>query len=193
MRGGIGRSNNRRWWLLLPLLLCACLSVSLNADTFSERRIHVGLKLFRTFLSADLALSEKLNDAGRVEVALLYASDELTAARYLPELEQALPEVKKLPVQLNTLALSSLSDAPRAPAAMFITQPLNREELQQVISYGREHRVMVFSPFEGDVRDGVAGGLSVESTVRPALNMTTLKASGLELKAFYLTVAKQYE
>ncbi len=50
--------------------------------------------------------------------------------------------------------------------------------------------MILYSPFEGDVERGVTAGLSIEAKVLPFVNQRTLEASGVELKPFFLKVAK---
>ncbi|HEX8154652.1 MAG TPA: hypothetical protein VF698_16080, partial [Thermoanaerobaculia bacterium] len=61
-----------------------------------------------------------------------------------------------------------------------------------LVKYGIDRRLIVYSPFEGHVESGVTGGLSVEAQVRPFVNSTTLAASHIALKDFFLKVTKVY-
>jgi len=47
--------------------------------------------------------------------------------------------------------------------------------------------------FEGDVERGVATGFRVTDKVLPMVNMTSLKLSNIQLKAFFLRVAVKHE
>jgi hypothetical protein len=50
--------------------------------------------------------------------------------------------------------------------------------------------VVLYSPFEGHVERGVPAGIAVEAKVQPYLNLSALQAAGIELKPFFLKVAK---
>lgn len=178
----------------VALLLCSLTSNSLQADTLAERRAHVGLKLFRTFVSADTQLEDKLSPDGQLIVWLVYASNDNRAREFGEVLAGTMSSVRGLPVSIRVRSLEQLAlSEEQAAAAIFVAQPLNALEREQVIDYGTVHQALMFSPYDGDVEAGIAGGISVEATVRPAVNLTTLKNSGLNLKSFYLTVAKHYE
>lgn len=181
--------------ILLGVLLFSLPSHSLIADTFSDRRALVGLKLFRTLVGADLNVSNKLNPSGQLPVYLLYVHDDGAAKGYRESLANTFTSVRSLPVHINVQTVDKLlaTGQPEKPAAIFITEQITANELQRLVDYSIENHVIVFSPFEGDVERGVLAGLSVEATVRPLINMNTLVASELTIKSFYLKVAKPYE
>lgn len=190
-------SKIRRLFSLQLLLVVVMISMpgrGLIADVYNDRRVHVGLKLFRALISADLQAANKTAADGSLPIYLVHANNNAAALEYQQSLQASLPKLRDMPVRVQVRALSELiaTDATK-PAAIFITQQLNAEELQQLVQLSIAQKIILFSPFEGDVEKGVLGGLSVEATVRPFINMQTLSASHLEIKSFYLQVAKHYE
>lgn len=179
--------------LILAALLFSLPSFSLIADTFSDHRALVGLKLFRTLVGADLKAHTKLDEQGRLPISLLYVSDDRDAKEYLQSLSQTFLKVGDIPVHVDLLALDDLASLKNRTAAIYVSQPLNTDELKRLVDYSVQHHIIVFSPFEGDVERGVLAGLSVEATVRPLINLNTLQDSQLSIKSFYLKVAKHYE
>jgi len=190
-------STARRFFafqLMLAVLLFSLPSASLVAQSFGERRVHVGLKLFRTLLAADKNSGRRLDADGKLPVFLAYADDDRDARDYARSLSAGMKTVRGSEVRIEVAALSDLlRDKGMAPAAVFIAQPLEDGEIEQLVRYSIRRKVIVFSPFEGDVEKGVLGGISVEATVRPLINMRTLAASGVAIKGFYLKVAKRYD
>lgn len=180
--------------VLLVVTLCSVPCLSLLADSFNDKRAYVGLKLFRTLVSADLQLAEKATEQGALLLYVVYASNDNAALEYQQSLADSMPSLRNLPVTIKVISLAELmaGTVPR-PTALFIAQQLNNTELSQLIGYGIAQQLIVFSPFEGDVEKGVLGGLSVEATVKPLINRQTLHASQLDIKSFYLKVAKFYE
>ncbi|MCB1916148.1 MAG: hypothetical protein KDG52_10570 [Rhodocyclaceae bacterium] len=179
--------------LMLIVLLFSLPSASLVAQSFGERRVHVGLKLFRTLVAADTESGEKLDAEGRLPVYLVYVDNGRDAREYARELAADMGKVRGAEVRIAVMPLAKLlTGAEIRPAAMFITQPLDERELARLVGYAIRQRAILFSPFEGDVEKGVLGGISVEATIRPLINMNTLRASRLAIKRFYLRVAKRY-
>lgn len=177
------------WWLLLLL------SGDVVADTFSERRAQVGLKLFRTFVSAHQDIARHLDASGQLPIAVLHSgSNRATAERYQSTLTASMPALKKHRVSVETRSLKSLLQLQQPPpAAVFVAEKLSGHERASLVEFSITQRVAVFSPFEGDVEHGILGGLSVEAKVRPLVNMQTLRASRIPLKDFYLSVSRRYE
>jgi hypothetical protein len=180
--------------LLVLILLSAPSKGLLLADTFTDSRIQVGLKLFRTLVSADLNIVDKTNNDRELPITLVYVSNSSEAHDFQQTLQASFKSVKDIQVRIDVRALSQLvQNTDRKPAAIFITQPLNEAELTALVKYSIEQHIILFSPFEGDVEKGVLGGLSVQATVRPLINMRTLRSSRIQIKPFYLKVARQYE
>ncbi|MCB1894329.1 MAG: hypothetical protein H6945_07890 [Zoogloeaceae bacterium] len=179
--------------LMLIVLLFSLPSESLVAQSFGERRVHVGLKLFRTLVAADTASAAKLDANGRLPVHLVYADNARDAREYALELAADMDSVRGAEVRIEVVSLADLlSGGGIRPAAIFVTQPLDDRELARLVGYAIRQHAILFSPFEGDVEKGVLGGISVEATIRPLINMRTLRASELAIKSFYLRVAKRY-
>ncbi len=70
---------------------------------------------------------------------------------------------------------------------------MNVEQLQTLTAFANAQRLVVFSPFEGDVERGVQSGIAVEARVRPYVNTKALRAAEVRLKSFFMKVAKAYE
>ena len=159
-------------------------------------RVQAGIRLFRSLMAADTGLDRRADAEGRLVVLVFYATDVEEADRVAGELReptegQASATIRDLPVAVELTSdpgLAAYQSHP--PAAIFIAEPPRDEALRQVVRYGVENGVVVFSPFEGHVEKGVLGGLAVEAKVQPYLNMRTLVASGLSIKPFFLKVSR---
>lgn len=163
-----------------------------RADYQQERRAQSGVRFLRIVLQADLAIDKKTAPGGELEVVFFYRSDA-AAARKLAEAFAEAGAVRGLPVKVET------TDDPdfgarreRAPAAVFIAEPPSEEQLARLVEYGIQKHVITFSPFEGEVENGVAAGLSVEAQVRPLINTRTLERSKITLKPFFIKATKTY-
>jgi hypothetical protein len=173
------------------LALLAVLAAPLLADVYQDRRVEAGLKIFRALLAADLDLDKKTVDDGKLLVLFFYTDD----ARRASELSKSFGSD---PIHGKPVAVEQGTDpalgawAARVPAGIFVAQAPPAASLKSLIAYGIQHHVIVYSPYEGHVESGVLGGLVVEAQVRPYINMTTLAASHLNVKEFFLKVTKEY-
>ena len=178
-------------WLVLVLGLSLA-GATVQADSNDERRIRAGARLFRALLAADVGLEAKTDKDGSLRVLVLGNSESL--GNELRELI-APPEsgdgsrIRGLPLKVET-GVRTPEGAEAAPAAVFLATAATPPELAQIVRWGIANRVIVYSPFEGDVERGALGGLSIEAKVQPYVNLSTLRATGVELKPFFLKVAK---
>lgn len=185
---------------LLGLLLGALLAVfglasaAVQADSYDDRRVRTGARLLRSLLEADLGLEQRLRDRGQVAIWVVASSD----SRLTDLLALLAPAGDAAPVRLlgrrlhaEVIAQPWVSQQP-APAAVFLAQRLDAAAFEQLRDWSIRERVILYSPFEGDVERGATAGLAIEARVQPFVNMGTLEASGIELKPFFLRVAKAH-
>lgn len=192
-----GSPRRRRWLLaalrVTPLLVATTLALAVPnaaADNTDDRRVRAGARLLRSLLAADIGLDKRLVDGG-VQV-WVYAADRRDASEAA---EQIVPPGDAATARLRDLALTATAhiDLPAgsdAPTAIFLASRPSNAQVDALVRWSIEHHAIVYSPFEGDVERGIPAGLSVEAKVQPFLNSTTLKAAGIELKPFFLQVAK---
>ncbi len=179
--------------IVLMLWLLTATFAPAVADTFTERRIIVGQKLFRTMLVSNLNYKNNISPEGRIYVDLLYQYDNEQAKKLASGLTLELTAIHGVPVIVRPLSITQYVHAQQVSSiGAFITEKIDRNSLQQVIVKGHKNQHILFSPFEGDVEKGVMAGLSVESRVRPYVNISALKHSNVEMKPFFIKVSKLY-
>lgn len=190
LRAGLRALRRALPWLVATSLACAVATVS--ADGTDDRRVRTGARLFRSLLAADVALEHKAAN-GKLRV-VVYAGESRAAAGEIaaliapPDDAQA-ARIRELPLELS-LSSALPDDAEPAPAGVFLAARPSAPALEALVRWSIAHHVIVYSPFEGDVERGIPAGLAVEAKVQPYLNLTTLEAAGIELKPFFLQVAK---
>ncbi|WP_022669170.1 hypothetical protein [Desulfospira joergensenii] len=98
-----------------------------------------------------------------------------------------------IPIRVEVTTDTSLEQySKEPPAGIFLVQEIS-DDLERVINFGKLHKIIVFSPFEGDVEAGVLGGIHISERMLPYINQRTLDASGIKIKPFFLRVSKHYE
>jgi hypothetical protein len=178
--------------LLVAIVYAAQPSVS---DDFTERRISAGVKIFRALLAADVDIVRKTGSSGELRLCLLYTHDtgnaEMAAAT-LGHRDDS--RIRKMKIKIEILSFAEfIADHRGRSAGVFLTQRLDEEKLLALTALANERRMVVFSPFEGDVERGVQSGIAVEERVRPYLNTKALSAAQVRLKPFFMKVAKVYD
>ena len=196
MEGRSARRFAARFAVLCLVTLVGLLQpgYATRADDNDDRRVRTGARLFRALLAADLAIEHKVGKDGKLHVQI-YARDKGAAdgiaELIAPKSDDPDARIRGLELAIETSAALPSPDKPLA--GVFLAQAPDDEVLDQMIGWGIHEHVAVYSPFEGHVERGVLGGIAVEAKVRPYVNMKTLAASGIELKPFFLKVAKVHE
>lgn len=167
---------------------------SVSGD-FTERRITAGARIFRALLAADVDIIQKTGGNGELRLGLLYSDrtgNAEMAAATLGRRDDS--RIRKMKIRIEILSFDQCMANQKGPlAGVFLTQRLNTEKLQTLTAFANERRMVVFSPFEGDVERGVQSGIAIEARVRPYLNTKALHAAQVRLKSFFMKVARVYE
>ena len=171
-----------------------CASSAL-ADSADDRRVRAGARLFRSLLTAQLALEDKAAKDGSLHVVVFGAGNGLA-----PEVgdliatsgESGKGGIRDMPVAIERVGSVAELAQVRQPAGVFLAAAQSPDDLAKLIRWSTDAHVVLYSPFEGDVEHGVAAGLAVEARVQPYLNTGALQAAGVEIKPFYLKVAKVF-
>ncbi len=181
--------------LLSFVTLAALGSNTALADDADDRRVRAGARLFRSLLAAETALEAQAGADGVLHVVVF--GGENTVAGDVSQLIAASGEsgkagIRDLPVKIERIAnVAALDGAPK-PAGIFLAAAPTDADLTKLIAWSNAAHIVLYSPFEGHVERGVAAGIAVEAKVQPYLNLPALAAAGVEIKPFYLKVAKMY-
>ena len=180
-------ASRARAAMALTLLALVPLALARAGDV-EDRRVEFGTRIFRALMAADVDLPKKT--VGNQLLVVFFYRDDAVRAREMAKGFSG-SDVRGIAVTAD-VANDPLKLAARQPAAIFLSERPRKETLQALVHYGIDHRVIVYSPFEGDVESGILGGLSIEAQVRPFVNQSTLDASKITLKSIFMQVAKVY-
>lgn len=178
--------------LVVAIVYAAQPSVS---DDFTERRITAGARIFRALLAADVDIIQKTSGNGELRLGLLYIDHTDNAEMAAAALgHRGDSRIRKMKIRIEIVSFDKCIANDKGPlAGVFVTQRLNAENLRTLTAFASERRMVVFSPFEGDVERGVQSGIAIEARVRPYLNTKALRTAQVRLKSFFMKVAKAYE
>lgn len=174
--------------VLLMVLLFPSL---LLADSTEEIRVAVASRLFPSMLAADEALEQRTDANKQLTILVIYLERRDAAERAAAEIRRV-GSIRKIKVDVRIVTVASLSTYPQQLAGIFIADRLERS-LPQVIAFAQSRNIITFSPYRGDVEQGVAGGILVRDRILPYINLKTLREASITLRPFYLKVAETYE
>lgn len=183
-------SPRTRWKLALALLSVLLLGTPATSAESDDRRAIVGLKVFAAFVAADRDLDQRPLPEGELPLLLVHRGDQ-NLAREMGRRLEAIGEIRGKQISIHAIAVFDLDDYDGpTPAGLFITEWL--ADLGPVLRFAENDKVLVFSPFLGDVGRGVHGGLFVSDRILPLVDTQALERSGIRIKPFFLEVAKHH-
>lgn len=188
-----GKRHHRHSGLQIKLLLILLLSLLLpqvwaSSDEQLQRQVLVGARLFPALLAA----YEGIEQYDQIRVLVLH-EDNPTFAELIVETLQAYSTIRNIQLHVEALSYHQLTlHEHEIPQGIFLAQR-SRHGTQQVINYSRQHKVLTFSPFRGDVERGILAGVQITDRVLPYINMHTLSTLPHGLRPFFLRVASRYE
>ena len=174
-------------------LLCLASFVGLPslAQDAASPRLQIGINLLPAIIAANQSL-EASDGTNSLPIYLVYRENRRLAQQLEPSLRRVV-EIRKRKLEITTLSLDELlANEPAPLSIVFITEPLDRR-LPELVELAQQQRILLFSPFKGDVELGVTTGFKVTDKVLPLVNMASLKQSKIQLKAFFLRIAVKHE
>ncbi|MBF0629064.1 MAG: hypothetical protein HQL91_12675 [Magnetococcales bacterium] len=178
--------------LLGFLLVFATMTRAANGEV--DHLLQLGIKMFPTLVGGDLELTNQKNEAGKLLLLVLYQENRTAGEEVLKRLQGSVQTIYKLPVQIVLTDPAGLANFDKQPVAgIFCAEPLSPFPRMVLIKFGLQKKSIVFSPFAGEVQQGILSGLHISTQVQPALNLTTLNAMGMHINPLFFKVAKTYE
>jgi len=172
------------------MLVLFALTGRLSASDGEASRVWAGLDLFPSLLAADENIADKQGPDGKLLLLLMYADEKEAVAEMALNIEK-IGKIRNTPIRVE-LAESLKDYENKTVAGIFLTQKM-RDDFDSVLQYGKDHHVIVFSPFEGEVERGASGGIIISDRIVPYINQETLRTSEIRIKPFFLRIAEQYE
>jgi hypothetical protein len=183
--------------LMVRYILFSCIAVMILSDERAfpverdELRVNAGIDLFPSLIAADLDIEKKRGSDGTITLLLFYTDNRAQAVSMSERLSEG-KKIRNIPIRVeisNDLTMRVYTDNP--PAGIFLTQPLY-EGLPEIIKYATDKGIILFSPFQGDVENGVLGGLHISDRVLPYINKSAMNATGINIKQFFIRVSVIY-
>jgi|GEM_PF-785354 len=177
--------------LALLLWLVAFASPPTLAQEAIPPRLQIGINLLPAVIAANKGLTNMPAD-GVVSIYIVYLANDHLAEQLRRSIGR-IGLIKKRKLDTRTISIDKLLALDIKPmSTVFIAEPMEGR-LDKLIEFSHTRRVLLFSPFKGDVGKGVATGFQVTDRVRPLVNLASLQQSKIQLKAFFLRIAVKHE
>ena len=180
--------------LLILIIAGCCITGIASANENMDRRVQISLSLFPKIVAVDNGFKTKLTGENKVRLVFVYDRNKFKANELAEELQKSSRNIENVAIDSISVPLDEqLQDYSVSPTAIFVAEPLGEEDFKRLVLYGIKKRVIVFSPFSGDVERGATVGLSITTRVFPYFNNNTLQESGLDINPVLLEMSKRYE
>jgi hypothetical protein len=188
----------KRWlprlaMLLFSLFLACNLVAVAFADSFEDRRVRTGARIFRSLLAADIDLAAKAKARAGLRIWVVGKGDTLQLDVHeliASQTDAQRSAIQTLPVKITGYQQFDQVSALAAPVAVFFASAPKEAEFKKWLDWSAKNRTILFSPFEGHVERGMTAGISIQAKVQPLLNQSRAQALDLKLKPFFLRVSK---
>ncbi len=186
MRPGLSRKTI----LAALVLLLSFAGTASQAQEALSPRLQIGIGILPAIIAANKRLTN--DDAQSLPIYLVYGENRHLAEQLRPGLEK-IGMIRQRGLRIESISSVDLLASNPVPAStIFLAEPIG-DDLGDLLKFVHQKRVLLFSPFEGDVERGVATGFRVTDRVLPMVNMASLKQSNIQLKAFFLRIAVKHE
>ena len=164
------------------------------ADSTQDRRVTISASIFPRIIAVDKDIEKKVDDSGNVRLGLLYHTNINKAKQIKNLILRKVKRIagKKVVVQLVPIGKVSLENSQKL-SGIFFVQPVSKKLLVEVTTYTQKHKILSFSPFEGDIERGVMASIFVGAKIQPYFNLKSIESANLVLKPALLRVSKIYE
>ncbi len=177
--------------LILLLYLASTFGLTANAQDMLPPRLQIGINLLPAVIAANKGLATIEADQN-LPIYLVYRDNKHIAGMLRQSLGR-IGQIRKRNISIQVIALDDLLALDPGPHnTIFIAEQLDTR-LPDLVRFAQQKRALLFSPFKGDVKRGVASGFRVTDKVLPMINMESLKQSKIQLKAFFLRIAVKHE
>ena len=160
------------------------------ADEVQRRHISVGIKLFPAVLASYEGFEHSPPE--KLMLFILYQQDQAYAHSLANTLrsQAILPDI---PQEVRVVTYQQLFAYTRLPPHALFLAESDPEGLEKALRFSKEYAVLSFSPFRGDVEQGILAGMQITDRVLPFINMQSLMALPHSLKPFFLRIAVHHE
>jgi len=180
--------------LLIGIIMITipCILLAFHDSEGSDRmRLLIGLDLFPSFLASDQQIHNKVDIDNKLNVVVAYQYNQQIAEKMAKRLRQ-LGKIRGIPIKVKIATVNDIEFFEKEIiSGVFIAELLI--SLKPIIDKSIVKQFIVFSPFEGDVEQGVTCGMYIAEKIVPYINTKTLTLSKIKIKNFFLRVSKQYE
>ena len=183
-----------RYLLIVVVLMSGFFPTIGSADAVEERRLTISASIFPKIIALDQQLTAKMGPDGHIHLGVVYLRNEDRAKSIAQNIRNKVKKLTGITVQIESTSLSqALKNHNKRYAGLLLSEKLFDKDLIDIITLSSEKKILLFSPFDGDIEKGVSSSIFVGAKIRPYFNLSALKKAKIELRPSILKVSKTYE
>ncbi len=184
--------SGKKILLVILLMVLPFVGESTLAQGDVSMRRQLGIEQLPLVIAANKDLGAQ-DSSEPLSILLLYRDSPQVAEQLKQRLLKTVPVIRGRELDVRGISLEDLfAENPSSLSSVFLAEPLD-DRIDEVIRYAETKRLLLYSPFKGDVERGVAAGFKVTHKVLPMVNTRALQRARIQLKAFFLRIAVKYE
>lgn len=169
--------------------MTTALAAGTRAGDMEQERLWISLDIFPRILAVDLDIARKVTPSGSVKVLMLYEDNKERADEAMAYLKKRAPHISGLPMELQSGATADCEGY----SAVMIVESISDALLKKAVTCAIENKIILFSPYEADVRKGVTASVQIQIKVAPYFNKATLAKSQIQIHKAALKYSQIYE
>ena len=178
--------------VMIAILVLLAVPTGLVAGDLDDRRAWVALDVFPSLVAADQDILAKTGPDGNLVLLIVYMDNNALAEDMAAHLRK-IGNIREAAIRVEIAAGRAFGEFIDTPlAGVFVAEKMGRE-LDDVVRFGTEKNIVVFSPFEEDVERGAHAGIMISDRVVPFVNMTAMRESNIRIKPFFLRISEIHE
>lgn len=182
------------WRAAAAFLLVVGLAALARGSELDERRIRISLEIFPRIVAVDQDLRNKLSETSKVRLTVIYDHEEVSARRVVGALTASVTNIGDREVEVASQSVDSIIHRGLSrSSALYLAEQLDDAVLAKLVQLATASRVLVFSPFAGDVERGATVGIAISSRIRPYFNVPVLNRSKISINEKLLSISQRYE
>lgn len=153
--------------------------------------LQIGAKLFPKILFMEKETKERINS--NIHIVVVSSSAQSEAAKRLADMiETYYPEgINNHPIRLSALSLKEAQTIKSAHAIILLASS-DDIQAQAVVVNANENQILTFSLDPSLLQTGVAVSLSVGKTIKPYLNLSTMKNAPFSFEYGFIKLSLPY-
>lgn len=159
-----------------------------------DRRVRISLEIFPRIVAVDQELRNKLSKNDKVKLLVIYDRESVPAHRVVDALKASVTNIGGRAVEVVSQSMDSvIRGGLSRSSALYLSEQVDDEVFDKLVRSATEQRVLVFSPFAGDVERGATVGIFISSRIRPYFNVPALNRSKIRINEKLLSISRRYE